>query len=368
MGVRAIAALGCLGGLIAAGCASSRHAGSGGPREELTFEPILITGDPELEKLNDEELFAAGSSAFAAQDYRQAERYFDRLTDYYPNSPHRRAALYNSGFAYEKQLKWEEAAARFASLADPARGTGDSLDAAFRLAETQYHLERYPTAIQILTAIADRPELALGQRIEALAQKGICELEAGQPESAEATLRRVLNIHQSEGEEGQADEYFPAQAQFFLGEIYRLRYEGVNLDPEKGIDTLSQDLEYKAQLLLSAQGHYLRAIRMGNPHWSTASGAQIGMLYENLYTQMVNSPAPKELTGEEADVYRQELRKKIRILVTKAINIYERTLEAAERMGTASVFVARTKDSLQKLKEILVADAPHENEEKAAGR
>src|SRR5260370_28837939 len=143
MGVRAIAALGCLGGLIAAGCASSRHAGSGGRREGLACEPILMTGDPELEKLNDEELFAAGSSAFAAQDYRQAERYFDRLNDYYPNSPHRRAALYNSGLAYEKQLKWEEAAPRFASLADPARGTRDSLDAAFRLADTQDHLALY---------------------------------------------------------------------------------------------------------------------------------------------------------------------------------------------------------------------------------
>ena len=368
MDVRAIAALGFLGGLIAAGCANSRHPERGGPTEVLSFEPILITGDPELEKLNDEELFAAGSSAFAAQDFRQAQRHFDRLTDFHPKSPHKRAALYNSGLACEKQLKWEDAAARFSSLADPARGTGDSLDAAFHLAETQYHLERYPAAIQILTAIADRPELALGQRIEALAQKGICELEAGQSESAEATLRRALNIHQSEGDEGQSDVYFPAQAQFFLGEIYRLRYETVELDPERGIDALSQELEYKAELLLSAQGHYLRAIRMGNPHWSTASGAQIGMLYENLYTQMVNSPAPKELTGEEAEVYRQELRRKIRVLVTKAINIYERTLEAAERMGTASVFVARTKSSLQKLMEILVADAPHEGEEKAAGR
>src|SRR5713226_3847265 len=144
MDVRAIAAVGCLGGLIAASCASFRQAGSGGPKKELSFDSILITGDPELEKLNDEELFAAGSSAFAAQDYGQAERYFYRLTDSYPNSPHRRAALYNSGLAYEKQLKWEDAAARFSSLADPARGMGDSLDAAFRLAETQYHLERYP--------------------------------------------------------------------------------------------------------------------------------------------------------------------------------------------------------------------------------
>ena len=96
---------------------------------------------------------------------------------------------------------------------------------------------------------------------------------------------------------------------------------------------------------------------MGNGYWATAAGAQIGGLYENLYEHMVNSPAPPELDAEEAEVYRQELRKKIRVLLTKSINIYERTLEAAERIGAQNPFVDRTRESLRKVKELLLADA-----------
>ena len=49
---------------------------------------------------------------------------------------------------------------------------------------------------------------------------------------------------------------------------------------------------------------------------------------------MIDSPTPKELNAEEAEVYRQELRRKIRVLLTKAISVYERTLATAERIGT----------------------------------
>ncbi len=331
---------------------------------ELRFEEVTITGDLELEKLNDEELFAGGSSAFAAGDFKQAARYFGRLADFHPQSKHRRAALYNAGLSHEKNKEWEEAYMRFSELADARKGTDDSLDAAFRVAETLYHLERFQDAVALLDVIAERKDLSLNKRLEALVQKGICQLEADQSEIAEATLRRAVTQYQELTDKEQVDDYFPAQAQFFLGEIYRLHYESVALDPEKGVDQLAKDLEYKAELLLSAQGHYLRSIRIGNGYWATAAGSQIGALYENLYDHMVASPAPKELNPEETDVYRQELRKKIRVLITKAINIYERTLEAAERIGASSPFVEKTKQSLQKMKDLLVADAQREEEDR----
>jgi tetratricopeptide (TPR) repeat protein len=354
-------------GWLFCGCSLFRSAA---PNREIQFEPMRITGDVELARLNDEELFASGSAAFAANDYVQATRYFDRLADFFPNSPHRPDALYNSGLSYERQHQWEDAYARFAQLADPERGTGDSLDAAFRLAETAYHLERYPDAVRILTTISERADLAPDKRMEAQVQKGICELESGQPEAAEATLRGAANRFQSLEDKAQVDDYFPAQAEFFLGEIYRVRYESVILDSDKSADQLARDLEYKAELLLSAQGHYLRSIRVGNSYWCTASGTQIGTLYENLYEHMIHAPAPKELDSEEVDAYRLELRKRIRVLVTKAINIYERTLEAAQRIGSSNFFVQRARDSLRKMKEILVADAENEETdgEDTAGR
>lgn len=340
--------------LVLAGCAHTNTKG-----QEVRFEGITITGDLELEKLNDEELFAAGSSFYAAEDFKQAARYFGRLADFWPNSKHRRIALYNCGLADEKLELWEEAFQRFHELADP-KGNGDALDAAFKSAEVLYHLERYDEAIELLSIIGSREDLGLNKRIEARVQAGICNLEAGRSEEAEKVLRKVVNDWQDLGDKDQIDDYFPAQAQFFLGEIFRLHYEEVKLDPEKTAEQLGKDLEYKAEMLLSSQGHYLRAIRIGNGYWATASGAQIGGLYENLWDHMMNAPIPRDMTAEEGEIYRQELRKKIRVLISKAITIYERTLEAAERIGAANPFVERTKASLQRMKDLLLAEAEAE--------
>lgn len=348
LGVAALASVGC------------RTSGSGvrgeGPRDEVHFDPVVVRGDLELEKLNDAELFAKGNAAYGAGDYRQAARYFGRIVDFHPDSPHRRVAIYQSGLAHQRLNDWEEAGLRFAELADAEKGLGDALDAVFRLAETHYHVGRYRDAADLLGIVGMREDLPISKRLEAKVQQGVCIMETGDLTSAEKILRSVVHTWQDLEDRREVDDYIPSQAQFFVGEIYRLHYEGVQLDVSKGVDALAQELEYKAQLLLSAQGNYLRAIRMGNGYWATAAGAQVGGLYENLYEHMVNTQAPVELNEEQTALYRQELRKKIRVLLSKGISIYERTLEAAERIGAASGFVERSRDSLQKMKALLLAD------------
>lgn len=353
-----------------ASCAGPRAAMQGSGRtDEVRFDAHEVEGDPRLEKLNDEELFARGTSAYAAGEYRKAARYFDRVVDFFPKSAHRRQSLYQGGLAYQRLSQWEPALERFAELSDPLKGSDTALDAAFRAAETLYHLGRYAEAAGILETLASRADLPAPRRIEAQVQHGVCVLEAGLSQPAESSLRKALAMWEELPNKDDAGDYFPAQAQFFLGEIYRFHYESVALDPLKGVDELTRDLENKAELLLSAQGHYLRAIRIGNGYWATASGAQIGRLYENLYEHMVSSPVPPELTNaEQIALYRQELRKKIRVLITKAINIYERTLEAAERIGAQNAFVARTRESLKKMKELLLADAQVEEADESASR
>ncbi len=341
---------------LGAGCVHGRNV------QTVKFDDVTITGDLELDRLNDEELFAAGTSFYAAEDWAQAARYFSRICDFHPNSKHRRLALYNAGLSFEKLKAWDEAYAKFLELSDPAKGTGDALDAAYRVAEVLYHMERFPDAIEVLRVLADRNDLSVDRRIEARTQQGICELETGDLDNAERTLRSVLTMYNEHPDKELIDEYFPAQAQFFVGEIFRLRYESIVLDANKSTEKLAEDLEYKSELLLSAQGHYLRGIRLGNGYWATAAGQRIGQLYENMYEHMVHAPAPADLSSEEQEVYRAELRKKIRVLISKAITVYERTIEAAERIGAQSPFVEETRASLKRMKELLLAEAKAEEE------
>lgn len=325
------------------------------------MEPLVVQGDVALARLNAEELFANGTSAYANGDWARAAACFERLALAFPQSPHLVLALYNAGLARERMTDWEEAREHFSLIANAA-GTGDALDAAFHLAEALYHLGRYGEAADQLARMAGRQDLSITRRLEAQVQQGVCEVEDGRLDTGEKTLRQALALWNGSEEHDTLDDYFPGQAQFFLGEIYRLHYASVQLNPEQGADALAKELEFKAELLLSAQGHYFRTIKVGNAYWATAAGTQIGGLYQDMYQQISDSRAPSELNEEEARVYRQELRKRVRVLLTKAITVYESTLAAAERLGSSGPFVDRARESLEKMKQLLLADATEDTD------
>src|SRR6266567_2653014 len=116
------------------------------------------------------------------------------------------------------------------------------------------------------------------------------ELGEGRPEDAERSLRLAVTEFRATGDQERLDEYYAAQAQYYLGEVYRGWFRALPLDPSKGDEAaLQKDLEQKAEMLLSAQGHYLRAIRMGNDRWAVASGFRIGELYDALRSDLLDA-------------------------------------------------------------------------------
>jgi hypothetical protein len=111
-------------------------------------------------------------------------------------------------------------------------------------------------------------------------------------------------------------------------------------------------------MLLSAQGHYLRAIRMGNDRWAVASGFRIGELYDELRSQLLDAPLPPGLDEEHGTAYRSELRRRVRVLATKAITAYEQTLSRAARSGVDDLkFLGDAQGALERLKGAIAEDA-----------
>jgi tetratricopeptide (TPR) repeat protein len=306
--------------------------------------------DLELAGKNDEELFAVGTAAYAAGDHRRAAAAFARLADLFPRSPRLPTALFDAGLAYERTSEWRLALERFRALAGGFTGP-DADEAAFRSAECLYNLRQLAEARALLDGLAARKDLALPEHLRALVQRGVVELEAGDREAAERSLRLATSAWQDAKGREELDDYYPAQAQFYLGELYRGHFQAIQLRPEAGDEArLGRDLEAKAEMLLSAQGHYLRAIKVGNPQWTVAAGARIGELYDELHAQLTGAPLPPGLDAEHARAYRAELARKVRVLVTKAIGIYEQTLAAARRTGVDNEWVERTRRALERMR------------------
>jgi tetratricopeptide (TPR) repeat protein len=324
---------------------------------ELVYEPEVVEPtrlDVELADKNDEELFAIGTAAFGAGEYRRAAAAFSRLADVHPQSAHAATAVFNAGLSFQKSEEWRLALERFRAFVKSYEGP-DAIDAEFRIAQCLYHLDDLDEARDLLKALVERPGLEPDLRIRALAERGVVELEAGRGEEAERTLQLALQAWREAGDAERLDEWHAAQAQFYLGEVYREWFRAIPLVP-KGSDEaeLATALENKAQMLLTAQGHYIRTIRMQNEQWAVAAGFRCGELYDELRRQMLEAPLPPGLSSEEAAAYRELLLARLRILAEKAIVAYEQTLALAARARVDdNRFLEPTRKALDEMRAVL---------------
>jgi tetratricopeptide (TPR) repeat protein len=324
---------------------------------QVRFDPEEVEVsklDLELAGKNDEELFAVGTAAYGAKDFARAAAAFARIADRFAGSRHEAAALFNAGLAYEELGEWRLALERFRALARGWEGP-DALEATFKMAECQYQLRELGDTHATLEGIAARPALRPESRVRVLTQLGVVELEDGRPDDAERTLRRALAAWQALGEKERLDPYYAAQAEYYLGETYRGWFLDLAVDPSTGDERkLQEDLEHKAEMLLSAQGHYLRAIRMGDDRWAVASGYRVGELYDAFRRQLLEASLPPGLDDEAARAYRGELRRRVRVLAAKAVSAYEATLGRATRAGVDDLkFPGEAQEALRRLQDAL---------------
>ena len=335
--------------LLLLGCA---HAASQPRRIEIT-EPTVITAGPPQEaalgEMDDATLFDVGTRAFQAGEFEKAALHFDRVS---PGASEKPAALWNAALSNERLGRSGEALQRFEEYIK----LKNEPDAQLHAALSEYKLGQLDAAAARLHKLAARPGLPALTRASAMMQEAVCRIEGGSRAEGEQLLRAALDVFENDREEP-VDPALPAQAEFWLGEAFRVAFRETRLDPSSmDAKALEGALAQKAQFLLSAQGHYLRSIRRGDGEWATAAGYRIGEMYEALHDELLAAPLPQGLTEDQRALYQQELRGKVRNLIEKAIRIYEETLSVAQRTGAKNAYLDKTEQSLERLRKLLLAN------------
>ncbi len=343
-------------GLLLVGCA---HA----PTErDIKFNPMVVIANAHkspVEEKSEPQLFDDGTVLFRAGDLEGAAEHFDQLFSKFPGSLQANLARYNSGLAHERLGHFPEALERYKLVLEHDSQSDLALDAKFHAALAEYKLDKKALAAERLRALAELPGLAPPRKAEALMQEAICIFELGKPVEAEALLNGAMQIFES-GMKGEAvDPSMASLGEFWLGEIYRSHFRAAAVDPAAMDEArLSDAMETKARLLITAQGHYLRAIKRGQGEWATAAGFRIGELYETFHDALLRAPLPKGLDADQAQAYRAAVRERVRVLISKAIQIYEETLATAQRVGAQNDYVEKTRQALDRLKKLLLDTEP----------
>jgi tetratricopeptide (TPR) repeat protein len=327
--------------VLSSGCATTRSAGSPGSKDPvaesyLELDPMLIRVKDrdtlETEYLDVEQLFADAYQAYQARRYEEAVRHYDVILAYFPTSRFYLPSLYNGGLAYEQLQYWEKAAQNYRRIIEAFPDEKEAIDAHYRLANVYEQLEAHERVVELMTLILLR-ELSHFDRIEAHLRRANALRELGELTEAEQAYRTLLRLNEEApaDERLQEDAHFFVQSYFGIGRIYHIRVSQIRLvlPPER----MGDDLQAKAELFLRAQANYIRALRFHHPHWSVAAGYMIGRMYEDFYMDMYRAEIPDDLTREQIRMYFDELSKKIKPLMERAIQVYERNLSLSQRIA-----------------------------------
>lgn len=306
-------------------------------------------------------LLHAGQAALASKDWSGAARAFALVLQAGPNAKQRAEAL--EGLALSRRALGDCAGANRAlttlmGLETPkssdARRQSNLYDRGICYAELQAWT-RCSQDLQAALAIDHDPGLA--RRMELHARAGLALFQLERFDDAQKELEAGLSYYDSvdsEVRERLADPYFVAMSHFYLGAIAHRRFSEISLNLPKS--RMARELEQKAQLIGKLQGHYHDAIRVRHVFWVSAAGYQLGSAFASFYDEMMQSPVPPELSPTQRAIFYTELKKKIRPVLLRAVDVYEKNLTAAKKLGYSTPFVEETRARLAHLQHYLVSD------------
>jgi tetratricopeptide (TPR) repeat protein len=328
--------------------------------EPIEIEATKGAAGVQIESYDAEELFEQAGAALSQNRYDDAVRFYDKLLSRFADSSYARPSMYNKGLALRDKKDWPAAVEAFKAMAEKYPTHADSKDALFQLGACYAELANWPASGEVFVRLLERQDLTADDRVEAMARRGFAQFNLGDLDAAEKTFRATLAYKQKiETEERLATDFYLAFSQYHLGEITHRRFTAIALRPPEG--QMERDLDQKASLLLQAQRAYIDTIKYGNPAWASAAGFQVGSLYEELYDAFMSAPVPSDLDPEARQVYREELHKKIRVLLEKSVRWYRENLLMVERLGVNTDWAEKSKLAYAKLMRLLDPTAKPED-------
>lgn len=326
--------------------------------EPMHFEVVDAPRDTRVEILDPAILFREAGAAFAEEDYGTAAQKYVLIVERFGDSRYGNVSRFNGALSLERAGRCEEALPLYESVAKGVAGSKDAHDAIFRVASCEEALERWKNAIVALDRVL-APEwkgIVSLDLLEAHSRRGWARYQLGDLARAERDYKRALKTYRKDiGNPAMVGNRWVSMAQYEVGQIYSELFGAIRF--RLPIQEMARDLEDKSNLFIKAQNAYVKAIRHHHRDFAVKSGFQLGALFERMYDDMMAAEVPDDLTQEEIDVYYGELRKYVKPLVTKAIDIYERNIQLGRRLRGGAEWVKKTESGLARLKEVLRSDA-----------
>lgn len=304
------------------------------------------------------ELFEKGKQLLIQEKFTEAASTFDLVLRGDPEPRLAASALMQGGLALEGAGDREGAVARYQKLIEQFPSDPAAKNATLRRGRLLIQLEKWPELAATADALLARADLSISEQIEALGDKALGAIEAGNVDQASLPAERARTLMEKHhvGEAGRIP-HEAALVFFALGEVRRAKSEKIKFEPLP--PNFAAAFEERAAGLLDAQSAYTDAMRTSDPFWATWSGYRVGLLYQQLHRDVVVvKPPDKVQSDKDKKLYEGALQLRYRILLQKGLKMMQSTVRMNDRVGESNAWGQRARESIAQLeKEIEAANA-----------
>jgi TolA-binding protein len=254
-------------------------------------------------------------------------------------------SLFKAGLLREELEQWQPAAVDFVTVFERDRASEFASRSLFFAARNYENAGDYKNARHYFDLYAkvykDNPDRA----IEAAFRKGEIAHNQRDLRSALKDFNAVVKLYQQYRTANKpAETYFPANAQFLIGEIMHDTFQKTKLTAP-----LERNLKRKRAKFQQTVKAYTAAAKYKQAEWSTASSYRIGVAFEEFAKALLDSPRPKKLSEKDLIAYNQKLWQSVLPFKDKAFKTYQASVRQAAKNNIDNKWVVESKKRLGSL-------------------
>lgn len=311
-------------------------------------------GEVEISSESTAQLFKQAGDLVADKKTISAMAIYRKIVTEFPDSKLAPVSLFNIAAIYDGQGNYDETVATLRDLVKRYPEAHESIEGHLFIAALLAEKHRYADADGVLDEVLARANLTYADRIEAFARKGYGQLElkhyddaAKALDSAIAEWRHVPHLD---------EPYYIAMAHYYRGEVAHQRFLEQRVRGED--DLMIADLDAKRALAVQAYDLWKESLGFKHVYWATASGYQMSQIFVELWEATVKAPYPHKLAADARDRYVEDVHRKMREHLEKALEGHRMNVELSKAYGVDTEWSRGSEAQVPKILELLSKDAP----------
>ncbi len=286
-------------------------------------------------------LFEAAIQFENANKYRRSAINFESFCKKYPQSKNFAAALLHAARNREKLSQWYLAAKNYVAFYESNPNSKEGASALYNAGLNYENAEDWNSMIKIFNNFIAKFPNEKDKLQEALFKVGFAFEQNNNLIQAKQIYKQIINNFQILLTQGEfADDYVAAQAQYRLGEMKHKHFSEIKLKPPFQVNMQKKQAVFNEMLQ-----ECVKVAKFNVAEWTTAAFYNIGYGYEEFSLDILNSPAPAELTEDQLKDYWSMINDKwVYPLESEALKYYKSNIELAVKHNLKNTWTTKTKD------------------------